>query len=115
MRRGIIGVVTFIAAYVGSIVFYVESGMGHPHVISEGSSTPDGTTVTVDIEAIQSNNSALVANISVSPGPALLDPETHGLKDDLSLTVTSAVDASKHTWPKGTLPDVFAVSGSADR
>ncbi len=112
-RFGIIGVLTFIVAYIGSIVVYVDSGMGHPHVIAtEGASTPDGTTVTVDIEAIQSDNSVLRANISVSPGPALLDPVTHGLKDDLSLTVTSLVNASKHSWPKGTLPDVFAVSGT---
>ncbi|MGB9302114.1 MAG: DUF4436 domain-containing protein [Mycobacterium sp.] len=112
-RFGIIGVLTFIVAYIGSIVVYVDSGMGQPHVIAtEGASTPDGTTVTVDIEAIQSDNSVLRANISVSPGPALLDPVTHGLKDDLSLTVTSLVNASKHAWPKGTLPDVFAVSGT---
>jgi Domain of unknown function (DUF4436) len=113
MRWTIIGVLAFIVAYIGSIVVYVDGGMGHPHVIAtEGASTPDGTTVTVDIEAIQSDNSVLRANITVSPGPALLDPATHGLKDDLSVTVTSLVNASKHSWPKGTLPDVFAVSGT---
>ena len=62
--------------------------------------------MTIDVEEIQSNNSALVANFSVYPGPALLDPLTHNLKDDLSL-LTSVVTASKRTWPKGTLPDVF--------
>jgi hypothetical protein len=91
----------------------VDGGMGHPHVIAtEGPTAADGTTVTVDIEAIQSDNSVLRANVTVSPGPALLDPATHGLKDDLGLTVTSLVNASKHSWPKGTLPDVFAVSGT---
>jgi hypothetical protein len=87
--------------------------MGHPHVIAtEGPPAADGTTVTVDVEAIQSDNSVLRANITVSPGPALLDPATHDLKEDLSLTVTSLVNASKHSWPKGGLPDVFAVSGT---
>ena len=113
MRWSIIGVLAFIAAYVVSIVVYVDGGMGHPHVIAtEGPAAADGTTVTVDIEAIQSDNSVLRANVTVSPGSALLDPATHGLKDDLSLTVTSLVNASKHSWPKGTLPDVFAVSGT---
>jgi Domain of unknown function (DUF4436) len=112
-RFRIIGVLVFIAAYIASIVVYVDGGMGHPHVIAtEGLPAADGTTVTVDVEAIQSDNSVLRANITVTPGPALLDPATHGLKDDLSLTVTSLVNASKHSWPKGGLPDVFSVSGT---
>ena len=44
------------------------------------------------------------------PRPELLDPLTHALKDDLNIVVTSAVTTSKHTWQKGTLPDVFRVS-----
>jgi hypothetical protein len=110
MRLGITGVVVFIVAYIGSIVLYVNSGQGHPHVVSQSPSVSDGTKVTTDIEAIQSTNSVLVANISVSPGPALLDPQTHTLKDDLSVVASSAVTVSKHVWPKGTLPDVFRVS-----
>ena len=66
--------------------------------------------MTVDVEDIQSNNSLLVANYTVSPGPELLDPVTHALKEDLSFVVTSAVTASNRTWSKGTLPDVFRVS-----
>jgi hypothetical protein len=110
MRFSIVGLVVFIGAYVASIVLYVESGMGHPHQITENPSSDDGTTVTVDIEDIQSNNSALRANLTVSPGPALLDPLTHTLKEDLSVVVTSVVTAGKRTWSKGTLPDVFPVS-----
>ncbi len=45
-----------------------------------------------------------------TPDPALLDPQTHNLKDDLTIAVSSAVTASKRTWPKGTLPDVFRIS-----
>ncbi|MGA7050530.1 MAG: DUF4436 family protein, partial [Mycobacterium sp.] len=74
-RFGIVGVMAFIAAYVASIVLYTDSGMGHPRQISQTPSSGDGTTVTVDIEEIQSDNSALVANLSVSPASALLDPQ----------------------------------------
>ena len=66
--------------------------------------------MTVDAQDIQSDNSLLIANYTVSPGPGLLDPLTHTLMDDLSMVVTSAVTASTRTWPKGTLPDVFRVS-----
>ncbi len=110
MSRGVIGVVVFITAYVVSILLYVTSGMGYPHVISDGSPSPDGTRVTIDIEEMQSSNSALVVNLRVFPGPALLDPESHYLKDDLSVLITSAVAASKRTWSKGTLPDVVRSS-----
>ncbi len=109
-RFGIIGVVAFIGAYVASIVLYVNSGMGQPHEIAENSLSGDTTVVTVDIEDIQSDNSVLRANLTVSPAPALLDPQTHTLKEDLSVVITSVVTASKRTWAKGTLPDVFPVS-----
>jgi uncharacterized protein DUF4436 len=102
--------VLFIAAYVGSIVLFVDSGSGHPNVVVKGPSAGDGTKVTIDVQEIQSGNSTMVANVSVYPGPALLDPVTHNLKDDLNVVLTSAVTASKRTWLKGTLPDVFRVS-----
>jgi hypothetical protein len=79
-------------------------------VVDQGPSAGDGTKVTTDVEEIQSDNSLLLANVSVAPGPALLDPSTHTLKEDLSVVVASSVTASKRTWPKGTLPDVFRVS-----
>lgn len=109
-RLGILGVALFIAAYVGSIALFVDGGSGHPNMVVRGPSAGDGTKVTIDVQEIQSNNSSLVANVSVYPGPALLDPQTHNLKDDLSILLTSAVAASKRTWPKGTLPDVIRVS-----
>ena len=110
MRLGIVGLVVFIGAYVASIVLYATSGMGRAHQVAESPLSGDGTTATVDIEDIQSDNSVLVANLTVSPGPALLDPLTHDLKEDLSVVVTSVVTAGKRTWSKGTLPDVFRVS-----
>jgi hypothetical protein len=81
MRLGIVGLVVFIGAYIASIVLYVNGGMGHPHQVAESSVLGDGTTVSVDIEDIQSDNSVLRANITVTPGPALLDPQTHNLND----------------------------------
>jgi hypothetical protein len=110
MRIGIVSLVVFIGAYVASIVLYVISGMGHPHQIAESSASGDGTTVIADIEDIQSNNSVLRANVTVTPGSALLDPLTRNLKEDLSIVVTSVVTAGKRTWSKGTRPDVFTVS-----
>jgi hypothetical protein len=107
----IVGLGVFlIAAYVASIVLYIDSGMGRSYQVTEGAPSSGGTTVTGDAEDIQPDNSLLIANFTVSPGPDLLDPRTHTLKEDLSLVVTSAVTASKRTWPKGTLPDVFRVS-----
>ena len=110
LRFGVLGVVLLIAAYVGSIVLYVNSGMGRPHVVVQDASAGDGTVMTTDVEEIQSDNSVLVANISVVPGPGLLDPRTHALKDDLNIVAASTVTASRQTWPKGTLPNVFRVS-----
>jgi hypothetical protein len=107
---GIVGVVLFVGAYLASIVLYEHSGIGHANVIVRGPAGGNATKVIVDVEEIQSSTSTLVANISVVPGAALLDPVTRNLKEDLSVVVTSTVTASKRVWPKGTLPDVFRVS-----
>ena len=60
MRLGLngfgVGVVVFIAAYVASIVLYVNSGVAHPHQVAESPPSSAGTTVTVDTEDIQSND-----------------------------------------------------------
>ena len=100
----------FLAAYLGSIMLYASSGLGRTHVIASTSGLDDGTKVTMDIEDIQTASSTLVANLSVAPGADLLDPKTRYLKDDLTVVVTSVVAASKRTWLRGTLPDVFRVS-----
>ena len=110
MRLGIVGSVLFIAAYVASLLIYVNSGMGHPHSVNEPQLGADATMVTIDLEDIRSNNSVLSTNISVVPEPALLDPVTHKLNEDLTVEVTSVVTPSKRTWAKGSLPDVWPVS-----
>ncbi|OBI91368.1 DUF4436 domain-containing protein [Mycobacterium asiaticum] len=107
-RRTIIGVVVFVAGYIASIVLYVNGGMGHRHQMSNGSG--EGSKVTFDIEDIRSNNGLLAANITVVPAPGLLDPQTGTLTEDLHIVANSLVQASKRTWPKGSLPDVLRVS-----
>ncbi|CAM3095031.1 DUF4436 domain-containing protein [Mycobacterium intermedium] len=106
--RTIVGVVVFVAAYVASILLYVNGGSGQLHQMSSGAG--DGTKVTFDIEAIQSNNGILAANITVMPAPELLDPQTGTLNDDLHIVANSLVQSSKRTWPKGSLPDPLRVS-----
>jgi uncharacterized protein DUF4436 len=111
---GIAGVVLFIAAYVISVALYIDGGMGHPNVVVRGEPVPDVTRVTIDIQEVQSANSLVVSSVNVYPGPGLLDPQTHNLKEDLTIAVSSAVSASKRTWPRGTLPDVFRISLALD-
>jgi hypothetical protein len=109
-KFSILGVVLFVGAYVVSILLYVDSGMGQPQMIVKGPSASDGTKVTIDVQEVQASNSLLVANVSVAPGPGLLEPQTHTLKEELNVVLSSTVAASKRTWPKGSLPDVFRVS-----
>jgi hypothetical protein len=109
-RIGIAGVTLFIAAYVATIVLYSHTGMGRPHEITHGLPAARGTTVICDIEELASVKGVLTANLTVVPGPDLVDPVTHGLKEDLSVAVTSAVVPTKRTWAKGLVPGVFPVS-----
>ncbi|MGB8210721.1 MAG: DUF4436 family protein, partial [Mycobacterium sp.] len=43
------------------------------------------------------------------PAPALLDPATDGLKQDLTVAVTSATTPVRRTYSRGMLPGVFPV------
>jgi hypothetical protein len=110
IRYFIIGlVVFFVAMYVTTIALYARSGCGCPRQLTNGQPAADGTTVTIDLEEMQSVKGGLTANVTVSPGSGLLDPETDGLKDDLSIAVHSAVTPTKRTWSKGMVPGVFPV------
>lgn len=105
-----VSLAVFLAAYIGLAVLYALTGMGPPHTVTQGQPAGDGTTVTVDITGIQPYRSVLVADVTVAPGPALLDPRTGNLTEDLSVSVTSATTPTRHSWPKGTQPGVFPVS-----
>ena len=110
MRFGVVGVLSFIAVYVASVVVYAISGVVHAHPVTDSPSAGAATTVTIDTVNLESNNSVLLANVTVSPGPALLDPLNHKLKEDLTVAFTSVVTPSTRTWSKGAFPDVFPIS-----
>jgi hypothetical protein len=65
--------------------------------------------VTLVVKNIRSSYGELVGNLTVSPGPALLDPVTDGLRQDLSAEITSATTPVKRTWSKGMVPGVFPI------
>jgi hypothetical protein len=108
MKLGIAGLLLFIGAFFASTLLYGSAGTG-PHSLSQGGPMSDGTTVTLDLQDVQSSNTVLVTNLAISPGPALLDPVTHGLKEDLSVIVTSTVSPTKRTWNRDMLPGTFPV------
>jgi Domain of unknown function (DUF4436) len=102
----LVGVVA--CAMLTSIVLYVD-GAGSQRISVHGVPTGSGTTVTLDVVNIQNNYSELVGDLIVKPGPELLDPATDGLKQDLTVAVTSATTPVRRTWSKGMLPGVFPV------
>ena len=109
MKIGIAGFAVFVVTYVGLVALYAVTGMGPPHPVTSAAPAADGTTVTMDIEGIAPYRSVLTANLTVAPGPALLD-QAGNLKEDLSVAVTSATTPTKRSWPKGTQPGVVPVS-----
>ncbi|BBZ37637.1 DUF4436 domain-containing protein [Mycobacterium conspicuum] len=110
MRFFIIGlVIFFIGAYIATIALYAKSGCGCPRPLIEDQSAPDGTSVTISLEDLQSVKGALTANVTVQPGAGLLDPQTHGLNADLSVVIHSSVSPSKRTWTAGMTPGVYPV------
>lgn len=108
--RVVASVAVIVALYLTTIALYARTGLGHPSQISEPIPTADGTTVTIDLNEVHSVKGDMVANVTVVPGPALLDPQTHSLTEDLSVAVQSAVTPTRRTWTKGMVPDVFPVA-----
>ncbi|KAA1429736.1 DUF4436 domain-containing protein [Mycolicibacter arupensis] len=101
--------VFFIASYVVTVALYERAGCGCPRHLTEGVASADGTTVVIDIEDLQTVKGTLTGKVTISPGPALLDPVRHGLTEELSIAVHSAVTPTKRTWSKGTVPGEFPV------
>ena len=109
MRLRVIALIAAAAcAMVTSIVLYVEGVASHS-VPAHGTPASGGTTVTFDVVAVSSNYTELVGDLIVKPGPALLDAATDGLKQDLTVAVTSTTTPIRRTWSKGMLPGVFPV------
>ncbi|WP_077086199.1 DUF4436 domain-containing protein [Mycobacterium rhizamassiliense] len=109
MKFGIVGIiVAVIGAYIASVALYANAGGAHRHD-AEAPAASDRTTVELDVSEVQSNYSVLVANVTVFPGPELLDPQSGHLKEDLGLRVRSTASPARRTWTKGMLPGDFPV------
>jgi hypothetical protein len=93
---------------VTSIVLYVDDDAAQS-VSTRGMPTSSGTTVTLNVVSIGNNYSEVVGDLIVKPGPELMDPATDGLKQDLTVAVTSTTTPIRRTWSKGMLPGVFPV------
>jgi hypothetical protein len=108
-KLGVVALVGVVAcAMLTSVVLYVD-GEGAQRAPIRGTPTRSGTTVTFNVANIQNSYSELVGDLVVRPGPGLLDPATDGLKQDLTVAVTSTTTPIKRTWSKGMLPGVFPV------
>ncbi len=110
MKFSIIGSAVLIAAYIATVALYASTGLGRPHELVQGRPLAHGTRVTLDIEELQSMKGVLVVDLTVTPGSDLLDPITHGLKEDLGVAVTSAVTPTTRKWLAGTVPGIFPVT-----
>jgi hypothetical protein len=109
IKLGAIGlIVAVVAAYVAAVALYASSGMAHRHH-ADTSPAGDWTSVTLNVEEVQSNYTVLNANLVFSPGSDLLDPDTHHLKEDLGLRVRSVATPTRRTWVKGMLPGMYPV------
>ena len=102
----LLGVV--ICAMVVSVYLYLDS-IASQRITTHGARSSGGTTVTLNVVSIQDNYSAFVGDLIVKPGPELFDPTSDGLKQDLTVAVTSTTTPIKRTWTKGELPGVFPV------
>ncbi|KDE99207.1 membrane protein [Mycolicibacterium aromaticivorans JS19b1 = JCM 16368] len=103
-------VIVLIGAYIATISLYAGTGLGEPSRLVQGTATSDGTTVHADLDEVHSARGELVINVTVVPGAKLVDPMTHGLIDDLSMTVDSGITPTIRTWTKGSTPGVIPVT-----
>src|SRR6201996_2893489 len=109
MRLGVVALMGLVAcAMAASVVLYVN-GAASQRIPARSVATSGGTTVTLDVVSISNNYSELVGDLIIKPGPALVDPATDGLKQDLTVAVTSVTTPVRRTYSKGMLPGVFPV------
>ena len=94
---------------VTSVVLYVN-GAASQRIPAHRVATSGGTTGDAGCdEHFKQLPRALVGDLIIKPAPALLDPATDGLKQDLTVAVTSATTPVRRTYSKGMLPGVFPV------
>jgi hypothetical protein len=108
IRLGVIALLVVACAMITTVVLYVE-GAASQRIPAHGAPTSGGTTVSLDVVSISNNYSELVGDLIIRPGPALVDPATDGLKQDLTVAVTSVTTPVRRTYSKGMLPGVFPV------
>ncbi|GAA4292555.1 DUF4436 domain-containing protein [Mycobacterium paraffinicum] len=113
-------VVLIVGTYVALVELYQNTVEGSSAgTLSDNAETASQTMATLTVEEMQSNYSAVVANVAVAPGPAMLDPVTHRLKEDLMLRVRSSAQPSRRDYTKGMLPGVFplplTIAGHVER
>lgn len=105
--------VILVAIYTTLVNSFYHTGSVRRHLTAPSPSA-DGTSVTIDFKEIQPNSGLLSGEVKILPGPALLDPLTHGLAEDLGVAVTSTVTSqaspAKRTWSKGMVPSVFPIT-----
>ncbi len=65
--------------------------------------------MTLNVVSIANTYNELVGDLVIKPGPGLMDPATDGLKQDLTVAVTSVTTPVRRTYSKGMLPGVFPV------
>ena len=97
-----------VCAMAASVALYVNGAASQriqPHSVA----TSGGTTVMLDAVSISNNYRELVGDLIIKPGPALVDPATDSLKQDLTVAVTSATTPVRRTYSRGMLPGVFPV------
>lgn len=111
IRYGVVGLIVLIVGiYVALVQLYEDTVEGVPaNNLTDNPDVVAQTSATLTVEEMQSNYSAVVANLAVSPGSALLDPITHRLKEDLVVRVRSAATPSRREYTKGMIPGVFPV------
>jgi hypothetical protein len=108
-RLGIFVLIGVIAcAMVTSVVLYVDSAASQP-ISTPGAPNRGGTTVRLDLASISSSYNELVGDLVIKPGSELVDPATDGLREDLTVAVTSVTTPVRRTYTKGMLPGVFPV------
>ncbi|OBI91358.1 DUF4436 domain-containing protein [Mycobacterium asiaticum] len=110
MKWRIASIAAFVVAYIGLAAVYGIAGLGPARPLIDPQPASDGTAVTLDLVGIQPYRNALQADLTVTPGPELLDPQTGNLKEDLTVAITSATAPTSRTWQRGTQPGVFPVS-----
>ena len=90
------------------VVLYFDSAESQ-RLPALGTPTASGTTVTLNVVSIANTYNELVGDLVIKPGPGLVDPATDGLKQDLTVAVTSVTTPVRRTYSKGMLPGVFPV------